>query len=200
MTDENICKSVNEYGKASIMQLSNNNVMPKFNKYPGVIEWLNCIYLWVNIDGISSDYPNVFSEEGKYMMWFGGSKMHKDSKLTQRLISISNTTTSNSNDKYKHIPYPQTNKKDDTDTNNDIIVKKDDTTTTTTNTISVVKEEVALLFVRLPKEPYACLGRLHWVSMDLTATPIKIKWELIDHKRYFQSDYFQHILKYNSNK
>ncbi len=71
-----LCSPVEEYGKAAVMKLSTlTKVEPKFNKYPGVIEWKNCIYLWVNVGG-STGYTNTFSEGGRYMMWYGGSKMH----------------------------------------------------------------------------------------------------------------------------
>jgi len=72
----NLAKPVAEYGKAAVMKLSTfQQSEPKFNKYPGAIEWKNAIYLWVNIGG-STGYTNSFSEKGRYMMWYGGSKMH----------------------------------------------------------------------------------------------------------------------------
>jgi hypothetical protein len=80
--DEFLCKPVSEYGKAAVMQLSNFGKVPKFNKYPGVIEWANCLYLWVNIGG-KTGYVNNFSESGKYMMWYGGSKMKAGKSLYQ---------------------------------------------------------------------------------------------------------------------
>lgn len=64
-----------DYGKASVMSESNGGKLPKFNKYPGVLEWKNCIYLWVNIGG-SGGYTNNFFEKGKQMIWYGGSTMH----------------------------------------------------------------------------------------------------------------------------
>ncbi len=63
-----------DFGKASVMSESNGGRVPKFNKYPGVLEWKNCIYLWVNIGG-SGGYTNNFFEKGRQMIWYGGSKM-----------------------------------------------------------------------------------------------------------------------------
>jgi hypothetical protein len=71
---ELLCKPIEEYGKLPVMTMSNHGKTPKFNKYPGVIEWNNCLYLWVNIGG-KTGYTNTFSEHGRYMMWYGGSKM-----------------------------------------------------------------------------------------------------------------------------
>jgi hypothetical protein len=70
-----LCVPVERYGKAEVMQLSNGGLLPRFSKYCGAVEWRNCVYLWVNVGG-SSGYSNAFSEEGRHMMWFGGSRMH----------------------------------------------------------------------------------------------------------------------------
>jgi hypothetical protein len=70
-----LCVPVERYGKAEVMQLSNGGVLPRFSKYCGAVEWRNCVYIWVNVGG-SSGYSNAFSEEGRHMMWFGGSRMH----------------------------------------------------------------------------------------------------------------------------
>jgi hypothetical protein len=72
--DEYLGKPIEDYGKLPVMAMSNYGRTPKFNKYPGVIEWNNCLFLWVNIGG-KSGYTNTFSEHGRYMMWYGGSKM-----------------------------------------------------------------------------------------------------------------------------
>jgi hypothetical protein len=65
---------------------------PGFNKYSGVAEWRNAIFIWVNVPSGGSgaeDYPNEFFEDGRYMSWFGGSRMHADSPVVQRLLSAS---------------------------------------------------------------------------------------------------------------
>lgn len=63
-----------EFGKAAVMKLANYGREPRFNKFQGVVEWVNCIFLWVNLEG-STGYSNTFSNEGRHMMWYGGSKM-----------------------------------------------------------------------------------------------------------------------------
>jgi hypothetical protein len=61
---------------------TNHTTIPKFNKYDGTTCWLNAIFLWVNIGSDVSMFPNRFIQNGRYMTWFGGSKMHKgDSTL-----------------------------------------------------------------------------------------------------------------------
>lgn len=63
---------------------------PAFNRCSGVAEWRNSIFLWVNVPSSSSsaeEYPNEFFEDGRYMSWFGGSRMHADSAIVQRLLS-----------------------------------------------------------------------------------------------------------------
>ena len=71
---DRFCQPLEDYGKLPVMVISNHGKAPRFNKYSGVIEWKNCLYLWVNIGG-KTGYTNTFSEEGRYMMWYGGSKM-----------------------------------------------------------------------------------------------------------------------------
>lgn len=74
-----LCTPVAQYGKAAVMALSNGGTAPRFSKYVGAVEWRNCVYLWVNVGGAHSseyEYPNTFSEQGRHMMWFGGSRMH----------------------------------------------------------------------------------------------------------------------------
>lgn len=70
--------AVENYGKAAIMILSSNGILPKFSKYSGVCEWKNCVFLWVNIRRNTSNrigYNNTFNEKGRFITWFGGSKM-----------------------------------------------------------------------------------------------------------------------------
>jgi hypothetical protein len=76
------------FGKAAVMAASNGGSCPKFSKYSGVVEWKNCVYLWVNITP-KGDFVNEFTESGKYMTWYGGARMHEDSPVTKRLLSIS---------------------------------------------------------------------------------------------------------------
>ena len=81
-----------EYGKAAVMAMCNNGTVPRFSKYSGVVEWKNAIFLWVNLGHDKSQYPNTFSEQGKYITWFGGSKMHEDSEVIKRLITLGKTS------------------------------------------------------------------------------------------------------------
>jgi len=71
-----LCQPVEEYGKAAVMALSNHGQLPRFSKYVGALEWVNCVYLWVNLGG-TSGYSNAFSEQGRHIMWYGGSRMHQ---------------------------------------------------------------------------------------------------------------------------
>lgn len=118
------------FGKAAIMAASYFGTAPKFSKYSGVVEWKNCVYLWVNIGVPGGDYNNSFSEGGRYITWFGGSRMHADTPVTQRLLNGGGS-------------------------------------------------ETVLLWVRLEKEPYTCLGPVKVVESDVEVHPITMKWELL---------------------
>ena len=47
-------------GKASVVTTASNNPHISFNKYSGVLEWENCLFLWVNLGGV-----NTFVEKGR---------------------------------------------------------------------------------------------------------------------------------------
>eukprot|EP00756_Hemistasia_phaeocysticola_P062381 Hpha_TRINITY_DN5817_c0_g1::TRINITY_DN5817_c0_g1_i2::g.45562::m.45562 len=40
--------------------------------------------------------------------------------------------------------------------------------------------DAAILFCRLPSRPFVCCGRVECVKKDLTASPLKFKWRLVD--------------------
>ena len=88
----NLGQHVKDYGKGAVMAICNNGTIPRFSKYSGVVEWKNAIFLWVNLGYDKSQYPNTFSEKGKYITWFGGSKMHEDSEVIKRLIKLGEST------------------------------------------------------------------------------------------------------------
>jgi len=90
LEEDRLAVPVNEYGKAAIMNMSCTVGSVSFNKYSGVAEFANCMYLWVNITSDSNEsnrYENTFGCNGRTMQWFGGSKMKADSAQTQRLLS-----------------------------------------------------------------------------------------------------------------
>jgi len=66
-------------GKAAVVEFASLNDNVSFNKYSGVLEWSNSLFLWVNLGG-----PNTFTENK--MTWFGGSRMHDESEVIKRLI------------------------------------------------------------------------------------------------------------------
>lgn len=73
------------FGKLAVMEASNGGAAPKFSKYAGVVEWRNCLYLWVNIAG-KDGYTNSFREQGRFITWYGGSKMRPDSEMGARVL------------------------------------------------------------------------------------------------------------------
>lgn len=56
-------------------------------RYSGSIEWSNAIFLFVNVGG--SDYSNLFSDSGRRMSWFAGSRQDKTTPLIRRLLGKS---------------------------------------------------------------------------------------------------------------
>lgn len=85
--NELLCIPLDAPTKAEVMSKSYSKGTPKFSKYSGVVEWSNCIYLWVNIANENCDYPNEMREDGKLISWFGGSRMHSDTPVVSRLTN-----------------------------------------------------------------------------------------------------------------
>uniref|UniRef100_A0A7S2EEJ7 Uncharacterized protein n=1 Tax=Trieres chinensis TaxID=1514140 RepID=A0A7S2EEJ7_TRICV len=92
-------RKMDSSGKAPVVRETVNASQPKneecpgyfvsFNKYSGVCEWRNeAIFLWVNMGNKDSDVNNEFLEGGRLITWFGGSRMHEQSPVMQRLLNI----------------------------------------------------------------------------------------------------------------
>jgi hypothetical protein len=127
--------------------------VPKFSKYSGVVEWKNCVYLWVNLGSSNpGEYINVFTERGRYMTWYGGSKMHEDSPVTKRLMKAPKSTGASG-------------------------------------------KETVLLFVRLEKEPYTCLGTVAISKSNIAVHPVEFTWELLAYEKLKDRSNFQRILR-----
>lgn len=81
-------KTLSNTGKAFVIQsvLESDDSNISFNKYSGILEWQNdALFLWVNI---ASDSMNDFLKAGQQMTWFGGSRMHEESPVIQKLFRI----------------------------------------------------------------------------------------------------------------
>ena len=59
---------------------------------------------------------------------------------------------------------------------------------------SIPSDDSLLLFVRLPEEGYACLGRLAHVSYTLNRHPVEFEWELLDYDRMKDAEHFRRYL------
>ena len=82
-------QQLEESGKAAVVYESakfsqHQNVT--FNKYAGVLEWKNALFLWVNLN--QGETINEFLQDGKQMTWFGGSSMNEKTPVIQRLIAV----------------------------------------------------------------------------------------------------------------
>jgi hypothetical protein len=86
-------------GKAYVMEESARLAVAddvhrvSFNKYSGVQEWgNNVLFLWVNLDAPNSDVVNEFFDGGREVSWFGGSRMHENTPVLQKLKAIGSKT------------------------------------------------------------------------------------------------------------
>ena len=165
--DNNLGIEISEYGKAAIMSLANDNKLPRFSKYSGVAEWNNCVFLWVNIfiNKNLNQCNNNFTENGKYIDWYGGSKMS---------AGKFHSFIQNSSFKFNYAFYFIESE----------ITKR-----------LLNENETIILFIRIENRNYSCLGRLKHISSDINMFPISFKWELLDYLNIKTKQYFQEILK-----
>ncbi len=57
-----------------------------FNKYCGVQEWNNTIFFWVNLGSKDNPVVNDFLDDATRITWYGGSRMHDESPVIQKLL------------------------------------------------------------------------------------------------------------------
>lgn len=107
-----------------------NGITAKFNKMSGILEWHNCICLFVNI--FSQNYLNLWREEdekqGKMLQftWFAQPTHNQHSPIIQRLIKHANNNNIQSltHPTNNHTIQSNSNKKIKTNNNNDQSCKK----------------------------------------------------------------------------
>lgn len=185
LSKDMICRPIEQFGKAAIMSMSNGGTLPRFSKYSGVVEWHNCVYLWVNLGG-KSGYSNAFFDKGESIMWFGGSKMTADTAVIQRLMKKTNKSSGEEVEEAMEHTTKNTINRDE--------VKKESNVPKREG-IAESSDDAVLLFVRVEGESYSCLGRLKYVGFDLSTSPVKIQWRLTDHHRFAGTEEFERILK-----
>ena len=78
--------------KAAVMAIANHGRVPSFSKYSGIAEWRNCLFLWVNYADPKNEMQNEFSNKGRNINWYGGSTLHRDSEIIQKLIRFCDET------------------------------------------------------------------------------------------------------------
>lgn len=127
-----------------------------FNKYSGVQEWKNVTFLWVNLvatkqrDGTVRT-ANRFLHDGKFVTWFGGSRMWEDSPAIQSLIAMETEAIAT-------IP--------------SAIVLWCRLPLNNGDGNGVPSSSMG---------PYVCLGRLAYHSHDHGSHPVAFTWRLIDY-------------------
>lgn len=73
---------------ASSMEDQQSGTRLSFNKYCGVQEWNNAVFLWVNLGSKDNTVVNDFLDDGKQITWFGGSRMYDDSPVIHKLLRL----------------------------------------------------------------------------------------------------------------
>jgi hypothetical protein len=143
--------------KANVMaELSEKRTLPRFSKYSGVVEWQNCVVLWVNVGG--SDYKNLFLDDGRRMTWFAGSKHHTGTPVIQRLLATACQSTA------------ETGKGSGVRGGSDSVDKG----------VFLGEKDQILLMCRVQPGAYVYMGRVSYDSHDDTQSPMQFTWRLDD--------------------
>ena len=58
---------------------------------------------------------------------------------------------------------------------------------------SSVSADSIVLFVRIEGENYSCMGRVAYISHNLTTQPIEFEWELLDYQKVKEKPLFKRI-------
>ena len=130
-----------------------------FNKYSGVQEWKNdVLFLWVNLNAPPQQCDvvvvNEFPHSGRQITWFGGSRMHDQSPVIQRLIRVGNRDHTQSWD------------------DNGI-----------TASFGIVLWCRRFVQSKKNFSPYVCLGRLSYSSHEPGSRPLSFVWNLVDYEK-----------------
>ncbi|GMI45236.1 hypothetical protein TrCOL_g862 [Triparma columacea] len=86
-------KLMNENTKyPAVMWLTGSATKPPsqvvFSKYSGIVEFKNAFLLWVNFDAKGGGYVNNWSEGGRCIKWYGGSKLKIEDEKTKRMVEM----------------------------------------------------------------------------------------------------------------
>ncbi|KAJ3343589.1 hypothetical protein HDU93_007470 [Gonapodya sp. JEL0774] len=88
--------------KAAVIERGAGTLGVSFNKYAGMIEWTNGIFLFINVPlpplkenlkttrpggGPGPPYKNIFSSTDKSVSFFGKPSQHKDTPVIKRLLA-----------------------------------------------------------------------------------------------------------------
>jgi hypothetical protein len=158
-SDQSDKQNKEDWNNTELYHLAASNRL-SFNKYCGVQEWRNnAIFLWVNIGGPDNSAMNEFLNGGRQMTWFGGSRMHDESPVIQRLIKVGQ--------QQQHLDNVAKNNEH----NGGIVLwcRLYDSSSS-------------------PKgfRPYTCLGRVAYHSHQPGTRPIQFVWTLLDYDQLVQ--------------
>jgi hypothetical protein len=74
-----------------------------FNKYCGVQEFKNAVFLWINLGSKDNPVVNDFLDDAKRVTWFGGSRMHDESPVIHKLLQYGQQDDKVSNSPHSDI-------------------------------------------------------------------------------------------------
>jgi hypothetical protein len=145
--------------RARLESLSSSRL--SFNKYSGVQEWKNVVFLWVNLGAPNgTTVVNDFLEDGRQITWFGGSRMREETPVVQKLLTLGKSGAAD-----------------------------DSSTSMSSSTSSSMLILWCRRYNRTTKSflPYICLGRLSYHSHVPDSYPVSFVWNLLDYDKLVNS-------------
>jgi hypothetical protein len=167
-------------------------------RYCGTTEWRNAIVFWVNIGG--ADYANLFLKGGAEMTWFGGSKQTTDTPVIKRILALSssaaNADTRSSTAVTAAAAAAAAGDSSSTTAASAAATAAADSKDSSATAAAQAQQDdcTLLLMCRKPNEPYVFCGRLAQLEVNTTASPLEVRWQLLDFVALQQAPQFLDLL------
>jgi hypothetical protein len=165
-------------------------------RYCGTTEWRNAIVFWVNIGGV--DYANLFLKGGAEMTWFGGSKQTADTPVIKRILALNSSAANTDTSSPEAVTAAAAAAGDSSSsaaTNAAATAAADSADSVATAAAQAQQDDCTLLLMcRKPNEPYVFCGRLAQLEVNTAASPLEVRWQLLDFAALQQAPQFLDLL------
>jgi hypothetical protein len=157
---------------------------------------------WVNIGG--ADYANLFLKGGAEMTWFGGSKQTADTPVIKRILALNSSAANTDTTSPEAATAAATTAAGDSSSpalpNGAVAAAAAAAAANSTDSVATAAAQAQqddctlLLMCRKPNEPYVFCGRLAQLEVNTAASPLEVRWQLLDFAALQQAPQFLDLL------